>query len=221
MNTVDNPRTQDNRNYIYNESMSSSRSEYKFIADLIEPGSKVIDLGCGDGALLELLIKRKNVRGKGLEISQSGVELCKKKHLDVMQGEIDALLPYNDSEFDYSICNVTIQMVKYPEVLLKEMQRISKYQVISFPNFGYFKNRVELLFKGKMPGKMLFGYKWYNTGHIHQLSVKDFYDLLNDVENFKIIEKITIPSGSKLIDFLAGIFPGMFGKIILFRVTGC
>jgi methionine biosynthesis protein MetW len=82
-----------------------------------------------------------------------------------------------NKQFDYAICNVTIQMVMYPEVLLSEMKRISHYQIISFPNFANWRNRLDLLLKGRMPKPMLFGYDWYNTGHIHQLSLKDFLDL--------------------------------------------
>jgi methionine biosynthesis protein MetW len=75
----------------------------------------------------------------------------------------------------------------YPEVLLSEMKRISRYQIVSFPNFGHYKNRLDLLFRGRMPRPMLFGYKWYNTGHIHQLSIKDFYKLINDVKDLRVI----------------------------------
>src|SRR5882724_12824551 len=132
----DEPGTNDNRNYNYENFASFERVEYPIIADMVERNSKVIDLGCGNGSLLEKLIKEKNVDGRGIEISKSGVEVCLKKGLHVTEGKIDEPLPFADNSFDYAICNVTIQMVMYPEVVLKEMKRIARYQIISFPNFA-------------------------------------------------------------------------------------
>lgn len=119
-----------------------------------------------------------------------------KKGLEVQQGRIDEQLPFQENEFDFSICHITIQMVMYPEILLKEMKRISKFQIISFPNFEFYKNRIELLFKGRRPKKMLFGYSWFNTGHIHQLSIKNFEELIKTIGGFEIIKKSFIKSNS-------------------------
>ncbi|OGY86968.1 MAG: hypothetical protein A3G01_01640 [Candidatus Kerfeldbacteria bacterium RIFCSPLOWO2_12_FULL_43_9] len=96
-------------------------------------------------------------------------------------------LPYKDKEFDYALCNVTIQMVMYPEVLLQEMKRIAKYQILSFPNFAFLPNRLDLLIRGRMPHFMIPSYKWYSTGHIHQLSINDFSDLCKEL-NLKILD---------------------------------
>ncbi len=203
----DDPGTNDNRNYNYENFPSLERVEYPIITDMVEMNSKVIDLGCGNGSLLEKLIKEKNVNGCGIEISKSGVEACLKKGLRVTEGKIDEPLPFADNAFDYAICNVTIQMVMYPEVLLKEMVRISHFQIISFPNFAYWKNRIDLLFNGRMPQPMLFGYSWYATGHVHQFSVKDFFELLNGIKKIKVEKFVDSRSDFPLIK---KIFPGLF-----------
>ncbi len=131
--SIDNPKLNDNRNYDYSGHDEFERDDYKYIVELVKPNSSVIDLGCGNGSLLKKLIDEKKVNGQGIELSLSGVDSCKTKGLKVFQGRIDEKLPFDDDSFDYSICNVTIQMVMYPEILLKEMKRISKYQIISFP----------------------------------------------------------------------------------------
>ena len=210
MSSIDSPLYNDNRNYDYSTTFREEREEYKLICEMVKPNSKVIDLGCGNGSLLEKLINEKNIVGEGVELVLSGVEACRKKGLKVMQGRIDEKLPFDDNSFDYSICNVTIQMVMYPEVLLSEMKRISKYQIISFPNFAYYKNRLDLLFKGRMPKPMLFGYKWYNTGHIHQLSLKDFYELVDDVGGLRIKKVSALGSKNFLKNILLKFFPNNF-----------
>ena len=142
---------------------------------MVKSGSKVIDLGCGNGSLLKMLKDEKKIEELGIELYSSGVEICREKELNACQGRIDVpLTNIKDRSFDYAICNVTIQMVMYPEMLLGEMKRIARYQIVSFPNFGFWLNRLDLLFNGRMPRPMLFGYEWNNTGHIHQLSIKDF-----------------------------------------------
>lgn len=163
----------DNRQYHFEPNSTANREEYQIITSWIPPGSRVIDLGCGDGSLLALL-KTTGIVGEGIEISASGVQATRRKGIKARCGQIDQPLPFQDHSFDYAICNVTIQMVMYPEVLIEEMKRIAHYQIISFPNFAFFPNRLELFFKGRMPKTMLYGYKWYSTGHIHQFSIQDF-----------------------------------------------
>lgn len=163
----------DNRNYKFQTNSTSNRDEYAIIANWIPKGSSVIDLGSGDGSLLALL-KAKGADGEGVEIAESGVEATKKKGIKATVGQIDVKHPYNDKQFDFAVCNVTIQMVMYPEVLIKEMHRIAKKQIISFPNFAFLPNRLDLLLHGRMPQVMIPGYEWFSTGHIHQLSLNDF-----------------------------------------------
>ena len=167
----------DNRRYNYFEHSSYTRAEFPIICDLVQEGSSVLDLGCGDGSLIELLQNKKKVRAEGLEISESGVAEANRRGIKAKLGRIDEESTYHgyqDKQFDYAICNVTIQMVMFPEVLIREMRRVSKFQIIPFPNFAFIRNRLDLLLGGRMPRPMLFGYSWYSTGHIHQLSVRDF-----------------------------------------------
>ncbi len=169
----------DNRNYRWDET-TSHRPEYPFIERWITPGARVIDLGCGNGSLLALLKEKKNILDAGIEITPSGVAVCRRRGLNVSEGRIDVVLTdVPDNAFDFAICNVTLQMVMYPEVTLREMRRIARFQIVSFPNFAFLLNRLDLLLRGRMPRPMLFGYTWFNTGHIHQLSIADFTTTLD------------------------------------------
>lgn len=164
-----------NREYVYDNDQISDRPEYQFIDTWIPQKARVIDLGCGNGSLLQILKKGKDVSATGIEISASGIEICKKRGLQVIQGRIDIpLTGIPDNSFDFAVCNVTIQMVMNPEILLQEMKRIARFQVVSFPNFAFLWQRLDLLFAGRMPRRLLYGYDWYSTGHIHQLSIGDF-----------------------------------------------
>ncbi len=164
-----------NRQYHYSKNSITKRAEYPIILNLIPKGKTVIDLACGDGSLLALLQQR-GVKGCGIELSNSGVKSANLKGLNVKQGRIDQVLSFPDNAFDYAICNVTLQMVTYPDILLKEMSRIAKRQIVSIPNFAFLPNRLELLFKGCMPKTMLIGDTWDTTGFLHQLSHQDYLD---------------------------------------------
>lgn len=218
-NVIDKPALNDNRNYNYSGFEEFERPDYKYIIELVEENSKVIDLGCGNGFLIKLLKETKNCNVKGIEISDSGVQISRRRGLDVNKGRIDEKLPFSENEFDYSICHVTIQMLMYPETLIREMNRISRYQIISFPNFAFYKNRLDLLFKGKMPEKMLFGYKWYNTGHIHQLSIKDFIELVNEIGGFEVLKQTYVKSDSVIKNFLMKLFPNLFQQVSIFLLS--
>lgn len=210
---IDNPLLNDNRDYQYNGEYYN-RHEFSVIKNWIPKNSKIIDLGCGNGALMSYL-KKENIDVEGIEIAKSGVEVCLKNGLKVIRGAIDEKATYqiySDYQFDYSICNVTIQMVKYPEILINEMKRISKYQIISFPNFAYLENRFDLFFNGVMPRKMLYRYKWYNTGHIHQLSIKDFKNFCRE-NNLRIIKRKDFGCFSFISQWL---WPNLFSKESIF-----
>lgn len=177
--TIDNALENDNRNYDYDSSRFYFRSEFPVICDWLSSNTRVIDLGCANGSLMKYVLDRKKVEMIGIEKIASGVDYCLANNLSAIVGDIDkreTYEKYQDSEFDYAICNVTLQMVMFPEVLLGEMRRISQRQIISFPNFAFFGNRLDLLINGCMPRPMLHGYRWYDTGHIHQLSLRDFYN---------------------------------------------
>ena len=213
-----NIKINDNRNYTFPNDYQEERSEYQIILKMIPGGSKIIDLGCGNGALLEKLIKMKSALAAGIELSPNGVKICKNKGLNVIQGRIDEKMDFQDNSFDYSICNVTIQMVMYPEILMSEMKRISKYQIVSFPNFGFYKNRWEYLINGSMPPHSLFGYKWYNTGHIHQCSISDFNALISELK-LKVVEHRFVEPGSQIKKIMMGLFPNLFQLVPVFLLT--
>lgn len=208
----------DNRNYNYSADSISKREEFDVIVNWVKKGSRVIDLGSGDGTLLKLLKGKNKVKPLGLEITKSGVVSANKKGIKSTVGPIDVKLPFKDKEFDYAICTVTLQMVMYPEVLLGEMKRISKYQIITFPNFAFLLNRLDLLVNGVMPRFMIPSYKWYSTGHIHQLTIRDFKNFCqeNKIEIIKtahIGPQRFLKLPSKL---LVKLFPNLFATLGIF-----
>ncbi|MEP6937659.1 MAG: methionine biosynthesis protein MetW [Chthoniobacterales bacterium] len=167
----------DNRQYSYGTASFSPRPEYGVIAGWIPNGSKVIDLGCGNGSFMHHLLEEKKASVEGIERAPLGVEHCLAHGLSARVGEIDRHETYADyaaESFDFAVCNVTLHMVMYPEVLLGEMARIARNLVFSFPNFGHIFNRLDLFFTGRMPRPQLFGYEWFDTGQIHQLGLGDF-----------------------------------------------
>jgi methionine biosynthesis protein MetW len=150
---------------------------YDLIIDEIIPGAKVLDLGCGDGELLYILQKIKSAIPYGVEISEEGVFRCVEKGLYCYQGDIDeGLADYRDNSFDFVILNQTLQITKRPAYVLCEMMRISKNAIVSFPNFGHIKTRMQLMVKGTMPKNMLLPFEWYETPNIHLLTIRDFQE---------------------------------------------
>ncbi|MBU0743763.1 MAG: methionine biosynthesis protein MetW [Gammaproteobacteria bacterium] len=206
----------DNRNYIWTSEYCLREREYQCIKEWVKPGARFIDLGCGNGDMLERLSKEKNIDGFGIELTKSGVDICQAKGLKVEQGSIDAPLSnIKDKSFDIAICNITLQMVVYPEIVLREMKRISKFQIVSFPNFAYFLQRLELLFMGRMPRRLLGGYDWYNTGHLHQFSILDFKNIVNTI-GFVIKDEAYIVSKYKLPKWF---FPNIFASEGIFLLA--
>lgn len=206
----------DNRHYDYAKQGFYVREEFPIISRWIKPGSKIIDLGCGNGSLMHYLRENNNeVEVSGIESAESGVHYGKEQGLNINQSLIDqeaTYQPFGDKVFDYAVCNVSLQMVMYPEVLLTAMRRIAHQQIISFPNFAYIGNRLDLLFRGRMPRPMLHGYSWFNTGHVHQLSIADFKELC-DLQGLKITEQ----KHFGCLSFIANWFwPNLFSKEALF-----
>jgi len=213
---VDLPGSNDNRSYDYSTTSVEERDEYAVIARMIGAGSRIVDLGCGNGSLLKKLENEKHTTGVGLEISPSGVDACRRKGLEVLARSIDELLPFDDNAFDFAICNVTIQMVMHPEVLLAEMKRVARRQVVSFPNFGFYRNRIDMALHGRMPRHMLFGYTWFSTGHIHQLSITDFLGLVKSTGGLSVAEHDTVPIRSAVKRALVRRFPNAFEVLPIF-----
>ncbi len=156
-------------------SVLDNRFDLSIIADWIEPGSSVLDLGCGDGSLLDYLINRKNVKGMGIEIDLKRMMSCIDKGIPVIEHDLNQRFNgINDKTYDYVILSQTIQEVKYPDKLIDEILRIGKFGLVSFPNFGYYKVRKNLLFSGRMPKSKTLPYEWYDTPNIHLLTLADF-----------------------------------------------
>ena len=142
---------------------------------MVERGAKVLDVGCGDGELLRLLSESRGVDGRGIELSREGVNECVAKGLAVIQGDADTDLgDYPDDAFDYVILSQTLQATRHPRVVLEHMLRIGRHAIVSFPNFGHWQVRLQLLFAGHMPRTDILPFSWYNTPNIHHCTIKDF-----------------------------------------------
>ncbi len=167
---------------------STLHVNYSSIVEIVEENSKVLDLGCGDGSLLKMLQDKKNVSGKGIEIDQNCVIKSIQQGVSTIQGDIDdGLMQFSDDEYDYVILNSTLQSTEKPHFVIKEMLRVGKKVVVSFPNFGYWKVRFYLLLKGKMPMSKRLPFKWYDTPNIHLLTINDFFEYAkqNDIKILK------------------------------------
>jgi len=154
------------------------RPELAAIAAMIRPGSRVLDVGCGDGALLEHLVRTKGVDGRGIELSQQNVNACVARGLSVMQGDADTdLADYPANAFDAVILSQTIQATEKPRTVLEHLLRIGRRTAVSLPNFGHWKVRASLLFGGRMPRTKDLDYSWFDTPNIHLCTLADFIDL--------------------------------------------
>jgi methionine biosynthesis protein MetW len=158
------------------------RADLAVVAQMVAPGSRVLDVGCGDGALLQLLADEKCVDGRGVELSQHGVNDCVAKGLSVIQGDADAdLVDYPDDGFDYVILSQTLQATRRPRDVLANMLRIGRRAIVSFPNFGHWRVRTHLLLKGRMPVTPNLTNNWYDTPNIHLCTIRDFMELVEQI----------------------------------------
>ena len=161
---------------------AAARIDLQLIADLVTPGSRVLDVGCGDGALLALLQERRKVDGRGIELSQAGVNECVARGLSVIQGDADRdLVYYPDDAFDYVILSQTIQATRNPKIVLQELLRIGERAIVSFPNFGHWSIRLSLGLTGRMPVTKNISYAWYETPNIHFCTMRDFVELTEEI----------------------------------------
>jgi methionine biosynthesis protein MetW len=161
---------------------ANARVDLLFVANLVERGARVLDVGCGDGELLRLLTDERGVDGRGIELSREGVNACVAKGLAVIQGDADAdLADYPDDAFDYVVLSQTLQATRHPRVVLEQMLRIGRYAIVSIPNFGHWQVRLKLLVQGAMPQTAILPYSWYDTPNIHHCTIKDFRQLSVEV----------------------------------------
>lgn len=196
------------------------RADLKYIASIIEKDSRVMEIGCGDGDLLSYLTEKKNIDGRGIELSQDGVSACVQNGLSVIQGDADIDLKfYPEKCFDYAVSSQVIQATKNPKGVLQEMMRISKKCIISTPNFGYWYNRLYLMLKGRMPVSNTLSYQWYETPNIHFSTMKDFESLCKEL-GYRVEKKIYLqPSGRQLNLPWAKAFPNMFCEKCIFVIS--
>ena len=158
------------------------RVDLQLIADMIEPGTRVLDVGCGNGMLLEYLWQNKQVDGRGIEISTQGVQACVSAGLSVVQGDVEKdLHNYPDDAFDYVILSQTVQAMLDPKGVIEQAMRIGKRAIVSLPNFAYWRLRLYVMFKGRMPVSESLPYEWYNTPNLHFCTIRDFVTLTNDM----------------------------------------
>ena len=160
------------------DATGSSRIDHLVMLNLVEPGSRVLDVGCGDGSLLALLRDRRGVDGRGIELSREGVNACLAHGLPVIQGDADTdLAAYPDDAFDYVILSQTIQATRQPKAVLEHLLRIGRHAIVSFPNFGHWRVRSELMLRGRMPVTDTLPDPWYETPNIHHCTIRDFVGL--------------------------------------------
>ena len=168
------------------------KPEYKIISDIISKNSRVLDVGCDDGILMEFLKQNKNVDIRGIEISKEKVQTCISKGLTVIEGNAEFdLKQFPNKSFDYVVLGQTLQAFINPEIVIKELLRVGKKAIVTIPNFGHWKVRLNLLIKGTMPVTKTLPNEWYNTPNIHMCTIKDFFKF-SKIINFKIFKSLAL-----------------------------
>jgi len=206
------------------ENRSEEKQRYNIIVETIEPGARVLDLGCGDGALLCELLQRKSTHGFGVDIDLNNVIRAIDRGHDVFQGDLDeGLSVIPDNSYDYAILSATLQVVKRPQAVLREMLRIGRQGLITFPNFGNWRNRTELTLRGRMPRNQLLPHEWCDTPNIHLSTLRDFVDLCK-TESIEILDIVCLPGASFINRALLTLgLCNLGAEIVLVRVApmGC
>jgi len=190
------------------------RLDYRVVLGLVKKGSSVLDLGCGDGELLRLLAEKKNVNGQGIEIDEQAVYKCVEKGLNVLQGDIDTgLSEYRDKSFDYVIMNESLQQVIHLEQVLDNALRVGRKVIAGFPNFAYYKARLQMFFLGRTPITPALPYKWYQTPNLHFLTISDFCGYCRE-KRLRVEQAVYLGLKRRIF-----IFPGLFAKIGIFLIS--
>ena len=199
--------------------MSTARRDLLLIAGMVQPNARVLDVGCGDGELLSLLATEKQVDGRGMEISQEGVNASVTRGLSVVQGDADTdLRDYPDDAFDYVILSQTIQATRNPKEVLTQLRRIGRHAIVSVPNFGNWRIRLQLLIAGRMPRTKLLAHSWYDTPNIHLCTVRDFVDLCDET-GIQIEQVLTLSSRSARTVRKPGRIANLFAEQAVFLLS--
>jgi len=168
------------------------KREFKIIADLVEKNTRVLDVGCGDGTLMEFLKDNKKIDIRGIEISKKNVQECVGKGLTVIEGDAEKdLIQFPDGSFDFVILSQTLQAFLNPEIVINELLRVGKKAIVTIPNFGFWKVRLHLLIKGTMPITKNLPDEWYNTPNIHMCSLKDFFNFCN-IRKIQLVKSLAL-----------------------------
>ncbi|OQX63245.1 MAG: methionine biosynthesis protein MetW [Desulfococcus sp. 4484_241] len=193
------------------------RFDLAIIASWVEPGAKVLGLGCGEGELLHFLKTHKQIYETGIEIVESKVAKCIEKGINVVQGDLNREMEdYPDNAFDYVILSQTLQQVYEPEHVINSMLRVGKRGIVSFPNFGYWKVRAQILFSGRAPITEQLPYQWYNTPNIRVLSIRDFREFATNMEIRIIKEAATSPGRTPYTGTVIRFAPNLFATYGIF-----
>ena len=196
--------------------MMSLRADLRIMSAWIQPKSRLLDLGCGDGALLKYLKQTRQVQGYGLEIKPNNIATCIRNGVNVIQKDLnDGLEDFGDQSFDYVVMTQALQAMEHPDILLEDMLRVGRQGIVTFPNFGYWENRIKLLYKGFMPVSVSIPHQWYDTPNIHLCTLKDFEQLCR-VKKIKIIQRSVVDL-SHQSRWLMKIIPNWFGQIALYH----
>lgn len=191
------------------------RPDLRRLAELIEPGSRVLDLGCGDGEFLHYLAKTKNIRPLGIEIDADRVGECVARGIPVIHGDLNKHLDYlGDQSFDCVLLTRTLQELAHPEDVLREVTRIGKRGLVGFINFGHIRNRMQLFFSGRMPHSKALPYNWYNTPNIHLGTIYDFRVLCDELD-IRILRSFPIGRKRSMLD---GLMPNLLAHACVFEI---
>nr|WP_232225019.1 methionine biosynthesis protein MetW [Acidihalobacter ferrooxydans] len=195
------------------------RPDFALISEWIAQGSRVLDLGCGEGTLLRHLRDTRGVSGYGLEIDDANVVRCLENCVDVIQSDLDDGLAdfFDDASFDYVVMTQTLQAMRRPDRLLEEMVRVGREGIVTFPNMGYWKNRLQLAVAGHMPVSRALPYTWYDTPNIHLCTLQDF-ERLCDEKGLRILQRTVVDAGHRE-QALAAVRPNLLSEIAVYRFT--
>ncbi|NLY58053.1 MAG: methionine biosynthesis protein MetW [Gammaproteobacteria bacterium] len=194
------------------------RADLQIIEKWIKPGSHVLDLGCGNGELLDYLQSHKQVRGYGLEINPDNINACIAKGVNVIDKNLDhGLDNFEDRSFDTVVMTQALQAVHYPDRILEDMLRIGNEAILTFPNFGHWRCRLYLGLKGRMPVSEFMPYTWYNTPNIHFCTFKDFENLCRE-RSVKILDRLVVDQTHRSSK-LSAMWPNLLGEVAIYRVT--